>query len=92
MIASIRHKGLAAFFRSGDHRGIPAKLAMRIARLLDMLDASVGPRDMDLPGYKFHQLKGRRAGTYAVSVSANLRLTFRFDAEDAIEVDLEDYH
>ena len=47
---------------------------------------------MDLPGYRFHPLKGERAGEYAVSVSGNLRLTFCFDAEDAIDVSLEDYH
>ena len=47
---------------------------------------------MNLPGFDFHQLKGRRKGTYAVSVSGNWRLTFRFDGEHAVDVDLEDYH
>ncbi len=44
---------------------------------------------MNLPGYKFHALKGARN---AVSVSGNWRITFRFAAEDAVDVDLEDYH
>lgn len=60
--------------------------------MLDRLDAAVKPDDMSLPGYKFHPLKGERKGSYAVSVSGNWRLTFRFDGEDAIEIDLEDYH
>ena len=47
---------------------------------------------MYLPGYRFYPLKGARAGEYAVSVSGNWRLTFRFDGEDAIDVNLEDYH
>lgn len=47
---------------------------------------------MDLPGYKFHQLKGKRAGTYTVNVSGNLRITFQFIGTDAYFVDLEDYH
>ena len=47
---------------------------------------------MDLPGYKFHQLKGKRKGVFAVSVSGNLRVTFEFKGDDAIDVDLEDYH
>jgi len=27
-----------------------------------------------------------------VAVSGNLRLTFAFDGEDAVDIDLEDYH
>ncbi len=50
------------------------------------------PEDMNIPGFKFHQLSGDRKGTYAVTVTGNWRITFRFDGEDAIDVDLEDYH
>lgn len=92
MIVSIRHKGLADFFHLGTQRGIPASFAARIQRLLDRLDASVTPQDMDLPGYRCHQLKGQRVGTYAVAVSANWRLTFQFSGANAVNVDLEDYH
>ena len=60
MIQSFRHKGLADFFHLGTHRGIPAPFAARIQRLLDRLESSVTPQDMDLPGYRFHQLKGQR--------------------------------
>ena len=63
-----------------------------IERMLDRLDASVVPEDMDLPGFKFHELKGKRKGIYAVSVSGNWRITFKFDGEGAFDVDLEDYH
>lgn len=35
---------------------------------------------------------GERKGTYAVAVSGNGRLTFRFEGEDAVDVNLEDYH
>ena len=47
---------------------------------------------MRLPGYRFHPLKGDRKGHHAVSVSGNWRLTFRFEDEDAFDVNLEDYH
>ena len=66
--------------------------AARTERMLDRLDASASPKDLDLPGYRFHQLKGERGGEFAISVSGNLRLTFGFDAQDAIHVNLEDYH
>jgi len=47
---------------------------------------------MNLPGYRFHELKGERRGTYSVTVSGNWRLTFTFADADAFDVDLEDYH
>jgi proteic killer suppression protein len=47
---------------------------------------------MNLSGFGFHALKGDQAGRFAVTVSRNWRITFAFDGEDAVEVDLEDYH
>lgn len=92
MIQSFSHRGLELFFSRGSYKAIPAQYAARLIRLLDRLDAAVVPEDMDLPGYRFHQLKGKKRGTYAVLVSGNLRMTFKFDGENAVSVDLEDYH
>ena len=47
---------------------------------------------MNIPGYKFHRLSGKRKGSHAVTVTGNWRITFRFDGENAVEADLEDYH
>lgn len=92
MIVSFQHKGLESFFTRGSYKAIPAQYSSRIERMLDRLDAAVVPEDMDLPGFKFHELKGKRKGIYAVSVSGNWRITFKFDGEGAFDVDLEDYH
>lgn len=92
MIKGFRHKGLERFFTKSERKGIDARQADRIERILDRLDAAVRPEDMNLPGYKFHGLKGGRKGTFAVSVSGNWRITFRFEAGDALDVNLEDYH
>jgi len=92
MIKSFRHRGLERFFHSGDKRGIRPEHAARLARILDRLDASVRAADMGLPGYKLHPLSGPLRGAWAVSVSGNLRVTFRFEGQDAVEVDYLDYH
>ena len=47
---------------------------------------------MNLPGWRFHPLRGPQKGRWAVAVTGNLRLTFAFDGMDAIDIDLEDYH
>jgi proteic killer suppression protein len=92
VIRGFRHKGLERFFAKSERKGIDAKYAERIRRMLDRLEASTKPEDMNLPGYKFHGLKGDRKGTYSVWVSGNWRITFRFEAGNAIDVNLEDYH
>jgi proteic killer suppression protein len=92
MITSFKHKGLKLFFTKGSYKGIPAQYGSRIERMLDRLDASKKAEDMDLPGYKFHALKGDRKGEFAVSVTGNWRITYQFISEDAMNVNLEDYH
>ena len=64
----------------------------RLERILARLEGSMTPDDMNLPGYRFHGLKGRDRGRYAVDASGNWRVTFAWDGEDAVDVDLEDYH
>jgi len=92
VIRGFRHKGLERFFTKSDRRGIDTRQADRSRRILDRLDVAVRPEDMNLPGLRFHGLKGDRKGAYAVSVSGNWRITFRFEEADAIDVNLEDYH
>ena len=92
MIRSFKHKGLERFFTKSDHRGIPAQFGPRIERVLDRLDACVKAADMDVPGLRFHPLKGERAAEFAVSVFGNWRITFGFDRGDATDANLEDYH
>ena len=60
--------------------------------ILDRLDAAKAPAQMNVPGLRFHALTGNLKGRYAVTVSANWRVTFGWHDEDAIDVDLEDYH
>jgi toxin HigB-1 len=92
VIRIFEHKGLERFFTKSDRRGIDGKQAERIRRLLDRLDSAAKADDMNIPGNQFHALKGDRKGTYAVSVSGNWRITFKFENGDAINVNLEDYH
>jgi proteic killer suppression protein len=60
--------------------------------ILARLDASAEPRDMNLPGLRLHPLKGRSKGAWAVDVSGNWRVVFRFEDRDAVDVDYTDYH
>ena len=60
--------------------------------ILTRLDAAREPRDMDLPGLRLHRLKGRLRGFWAVEVSGNWRVIYRFEKQDRTDVDYMDYH
>lgn len=92
MIKSFRHKGLKQLFETGRSRSVSADLTRRLIRQLDFLNRATSATDMNLPGYRLHELKGARKGTWSITVSGNWRLTFGFEGEDARDVDLEDYH
>ncbi len=92
VIESFRHRGLEKFFRTGSKAGIQPKHATRLRLQLFALDNARTPADMNAPGWKLHRLAGALADHWAVSVSGNWRLTFRFEDEDAILVDYQDYH
>jgi len=92
MIKSFAHKGLEKFFKTGSKSGIQAAHENRLRAQLAKLDAAKSPQDMDLPAWRLHPLKGKLKGYWAVSVSGNWRLTFRFVGQDAEIVDYQDYH
>lgn len=77
---------------TGARSGIQAKHATRLRLILGRLHVAVEPRDMGLPGFGLHPLKGESRGRWAVEVSGNWRVTFAFDSRDAVDVDYEDYH
>ena len=87
-----RHAGLRRYWERDDASRLNPDHVARIGRLLDDLAAADRPGQMDLPGLRLHQLVGDRRGTWSVRVSGNWRLTFRFEAGEAVDIDLEDYH
>ena len=92
MIQSFKHRGLKRLDENDDHRAVLPEHADKIKRILARLDEGADVRSMALPGFGLHRLKGRLAGMWAVSVSGNWRIVFRFEKGHAYDVDLVDYH
>jgi toxin HigB-1 len=92
VIRTFKHAGLKRFFETGKAKGIPPDMAKRIQTRLNVLNRARELRDLNLPGLGFHALKGDRKGEYALTVTANYRLTFRFGNSDVLDLNLEDYH
>ena len=92
VIKSFKHKGLEKLFNDGSKKGIQPQHAEKLVDILDRLDASALVDDMDYPGSDLHPLKGDLKGHWAVKVSGNWRIIFRFENGDAYVVNYLDYH
>ena len=92
MIKSFQHKGLEDFFYDGSKKGIQAKHEQKLADILDRLDAAKIISDMRYPGSELHLLKGNLKNFWAVKVSGNWRILFKFQEGDASIVNYTDYH
>ena len=92
MIKSFKHKGLKLYFETAKTNGISADHAKRLRLILARLHAATSVHDIALPGLRLHQLKGQMKGYWAVDVSGNWRVTFRFEGVHALDVNYLDYH
>jgi proteic killer suppression protein len=92
VIASFKHQGLKRLYEYDDKRGVSAAHVDKIKRILARVDEATRISDMGLPGFGLHPLKGRLKGLWAVWVSGNWRIVFRFQNGNAYDVDLIDYH
>jgi proteic killer suppression protein len=92
VIEAIKHKGLRRLYEENDHSGVRSDLVAKAQKILSALEGANGPEEMALPLFRLHRLTGDRRGTYAVTIKANWRVTFRFHQGAAYDVNLEDYH
>jgi proteic killer suppression protein len=91
MIISFRHKGLEELHLDGETRRIGAGLVRKCLRVLQLLDLAGMPEHMNISGFRFHRLQGKPP-RWSVRVTGNYRVTFGWSGDNAVEVDLEDYH
>ena len=92
MIKSFKHKGLKKFFETGSKAGIQAKHERKLRMQLAAINTATIVDDIDLPGFKLHQLKGDRDGIWSITVNGNWRITFEFVDGNAYILNYEDYH
>jgi len=92
VIKSVKHKGLRRFYETGRTAGIQPAHKKRLRFQLASLDTAATIKDMDVPGFRLHPLKGERKGLWAITVSGNWHLTFEFRDGNAYILNYEDYH
>ncbi len=92
MIKSFKHKGLQKYYETGSTAGIQPEHSQKLRMRLTALDTAKILNDIDLPGFRLHPLKGDMQDLWAIDVSKNWRLTFKFVDVDVYIVNYEDYH
>lgn len=88
----IKHKGLKSLYAEGDESKIDSRWLDKVKRILTSLSVACTPSELDVPGFGYHELKQNRKGVHACWVTRNYRVTFEWDSEGPLNVDLEDYH
>lgn len=92
MIKSFTHKGLKLFFETGNKSGIQPQHEQKPRLQLGVLDSAKSKNDVNVPAWRLYELKGQLKDHYAITVNGNWRLTFKFDGEDVVLLDYQDYH
>jgi toxin HigB-1 len=92
VIVTIRHKGLRVLFAEGGTRGVKPQHVRKLRFQLVALHTATTIDDMNMPGWRLHQLKGSRTSTWSITVDKNWRLTFEFSDGNVYLLDYEDYH
>jgi toxin HigB-1 len=62
VLRAIRHKGLKRLYEHDDSRGVAAEHVEKLRDILARLDAAQSIKDMDIPGFRLHLLKGDLRG------------------------------
>ena len=91
MIKNIKHKGLRELFEKGKTSKVAPDLKKKVLRRLDFLNQAEILKELNIPGFDFHPLKGKPK-RYSIHISGNYCITFGWDDGNAINVTLEDYH
>jgi proteic killer suppression protein len=94
-VRSFVHKGLKRLYEEDSAKGVSAESAGKLRKMLAFLDSMNDEEELYLlPTWKAHKLTGDRKGTWSLTVTGNLRLTFRIDYVEAeiLDLELEDYH
>ena len=72
---------------------LPRELHRKAQIKLARLGAVTSLQDLqDIRGNRFEKLKGDRKGQYSIRINDQYRICFKWENENALEVEIVDYH
>lgn len=80
-------------FATGKSRRLPPEILRRALLRLNQINHATSVDDLRFPSSnRLEMLKGERAGQWSIRINDQWRICFRFDAGDALDVEIVDYH
>lgn len=92
MIRTFRHKGLKELFERGATRRVDSQLIRRCHEALTLINAAQDLKELNIAGWRLHQLKQYDPVRYSIWITGAWRITFEWSKGGADRVDLEQYH
>jgi len=93
MIQTFASSETEYFFTTGRSRRLPPEILKRAAMRLNQLHAATRLEDLRLPpSNHLEALSGDRLGQWSIRINQQWRLCFRFENQDAYDVEIVDYH
>lgn len=93
MIKSFIDKTTEKLFNREKVRKLPSTLLKIAYRKLLLIDAAERVEDLRIPpGNRLEKLSGDLSGKYSIRINNQWRIIFRFENNNAFEVEIIDYH
>ncbi len=93
MIRSFKCKETEKIFFRQVSRKLPRSIQQVALRKLRMINRAVTLQDLRIPpANRLEKLHGNRAGQYSIRVNDQWRICFAWQAGDAYNVEITDYH
>lgn len=93
MIKSFKTKIEEKIFQREFIKNFPTDLVRPTQRKLKMLHAAMCLKDLEVPpGNHLEPLKGDRLGQYSIRINDQWRICFKWENNDAYEVEITGYH
>ncbi len=93
MIRSFKSKETEKVFNRERSQKLPSDIQQVALRKLRMLNRAVTLQDLRAPpANRLEKLSGDRAGQYSIRINDQWRICFDWDAGDAQNVEIVDYH
>ena len=74
-------------------RILPKELHRKAQIKLARLGAVTSLQDLQgIRGNRFEKMKGKRKGQYNIRINEQYRICFKWDKENAVDVEITDYH
>ncbi len=93
MIRSFACRETERLFNDEESRRLPTQIQRVARRKLLMLHQARRVDDLrSPPGNRLEALQGNRAGQHSIRINDQWRVCFRWDGQDAHDVEIVDYH